>query len=502
MIDGPTPAKPFAIPNRFQARLAWAITGLFLLRVLWISSTISRLHSDWMLYVADDFFYYAKVAKEIAAGHGSTFNGITPTNGYHPLWLLTVLAVFLAHIPMSLFVEGTCFLATVVTFLLAFRILREGSPIFATLAAAYVALYALHLFTAAMEVTLAIPLMLAVLYLVLQGGYTPGRSLVLGLVTCLMILARLDTAIFAVLLFGCLAFEERLSRRSLAGFSVGLLPLLGYFALNREIFGVWMPISGMAKQLKTDHGFTSSALHSVLSDHKVLMNAAPSLVALLALPFLWRELPRVKRAVAFAALTFPPLHLLLLSYLSDWPVWHWYFYGLRVSLCIAVMVFLSAPRLRSALDSGVVWVLLAAVVGTYALASRWNYGYVTIIQTAQELKDWSATHPGIYAMGDRSGAVGYLVDQPFVQTEGLMMDRAFLDQLRVQTPLRTVLARYHVRYYVASSVTSYEGCFHAEEPAQAGVHAPHLRGEFCEAPVARWQHNEVETLVFDLADGR
>lgn len=40
-----------------------------------------------MLNVPDDAFYYFKIAQNIAAGRGSTFDGLHPTNGYHPLWM-------------------------------------------------------------------------------------------------------------------------------------------------------------------------------------------------------------------------------------------------------------------------------------------------------------------------------------------------------------------------------------------------------------------------------
>ena len=41
----------------------------------------------------DDAFYYFGIARNVAHGHGSTFDGINPTNGYHPLWMLIVGAV-------------------------------------------------------------------------------------------------------------------------------------------------------------------------------------------------------------------------------------------------------------------------------------------------------------------------------------------------------------------------------------------------------------------------
>ena len=45
----------------------------------------------------DDSFYYLTIARRIAAGQGSTFDGIHLTNGYHPLWCAFLVA------PMSVF---------------------------------------------------------------------------------------------------------------------------------------------------------------------------------------------------------------------------------------------------------------------------------------------------------------------------------------------------------------------------------------------------------------
>ena len=42
----------------------------------------------------DDAFIYFVIARHIAAGLGATFDGITPTNGFHPLWALALTPIF------------------------------------------------------------------------------------------------------------------------------------------------------------------------------------------------------------------------------------------------------------------------------------------------------------------------------------------------------------------------------------------------------------------------
>jgi hypothetical protein len=41
----------------------------------------------------DDAFYYFTIARHLAQGAGSTFDGLHATNGYHPLWLLVLVPI-------------------------------------------------------------------------------------------------------------------------------------------------------------------------------------------------------------------------------------------------------------------------------------------------------------------------------------------------------------------------------------------------------------------------
>jgi hypothetical protein len=120
-------------------------------------------------------------------------------------------------------------------------------------------------------------------------------------------------------------------------------------------------------------------------------------------------------------------------------------------------------------------------------------------QTAIFVKQFSATHPGIYAMGDRAGMVSYLLPYPLVQTEGLVMDRDFLDLIKRRTPLREVLDKYGVRYYISIATKPYTGCYEASEPFEAGPQSPHMLAEFCEQPVTEFTDTDgIKTLIFRL----
>jgi hypothetical protein len=53
---------------------------------LFLPFSDENLVLNW--FITDDAFYYFKIAQNIVEGKGISFDGITITNGFHPLWTL------------------------------------------------------------------------------------------------------------------------------------------------------------------------------------------------------------------------------------------------------------------------------------------------------------------------------------------------------------------------------------------------------------------------------
>ncbi len=83
--------KPFLLLRNHAFELL--IFFVVLLSQLWIVFIPSNNLLNW--FSTDDAFYYYKVAQNIGEGKGSTFDGVNLTNGYHPLWMLICIPVFL-----------------------------------------------------------------------------------------------------------------------------------------------------------------------------------------------------------------------------------------------------------------------------------------------------------------------------------------------------------------------------------------------------------------------
>jgi len=500
---------------------------LFLLTVMYLAARF-RAGSAFLAFFEDDFFYYLTVAKNIAAGRGSSFDGIHPTNGYHPLWLL--LNVLFAHLfaGQSYFyvLIGVMAASVMATYFLLARsfsvyLAAGNAAACAFLVAAEFAL----IMSGGMEIVLSIPLIAWLCsYRLRNFRWSLGHGIVYGLLASGIILARLD----AILFVGTLAWldlflstgEPWVRRfRAAAGFFLGLLPVALYLLINQYLFHTATPISGSAKQLRTTHvpdllafriAFRGSWPPVVMLTRPVLLC---TLLAVILVTLKGRGgLQAQHRALVWALLLFPLLQLGLLSLLSDWPIWEWYFYPFVAAAIGVVLVFSAREELwllplrrlaGPAAFLGAFCLLGKAAVHDLRAATMPRHSRYDFYYAAGDLARFARTHPGNYAMGDRAGLAGYEMDQPVIQLEGLMMDKPFLENIRHRRNLLEVLKAYNIRYYIATDLgstplLSKDGCFDLREPMQAGPTSPVMQATLCQEPVYILDYNHIKTYIFDM----
>jgi len=203
----------------------------------------------------DDGYYYFKIAQNLAAGRGSTFDGLHGTNGYHPLWLLVVGALFaLQPDPGRALVAGNALLAAlgalaVAAVYLAARLTlgRAGALAAALLWLGFTYTVAL----AGVEFPLHALLVVLVAFVFLRGrgSLTPRSALALGLLLALSCLARLDCAALAAIL-GAAALWRTRGRGPVPWLLLAptAAALLAYAAVNAHLFGLPFPVSGAVKR--------------------------------------------------------------------------------------------------------------------------------------------------------------------------------------------------------------------------------------------------------------
>lgn len=212
------------------------------------------------LYAEDDFFYYLKIADQILAGHGITFDGEHATNGFHPLWLAVILAVRTMAPRLADFQAlFTILLAglTLATFWAALRALeRMGSAPspFANICVATLYVFMFEKYSHAMEIKA-----LGLFYPLYLDAHRRRRRWLEILTSCLLVLTRLDFVLyFLVPGVVTLGKERRLGRN--VWIAAAPVLALGLYALWSHFeFAMWTPVSSAVKQLKDGLLFNPSA---------------------------------------------------------------------------------------------------------------------------------------------------------------------------------------------------------------------------------------------------
>ena len=231
----------------------------------------------------DDSFYYFQIAKNLAEGKFSTFDGgITRTNGYHPLWLLLITPFYWVFDP-----ERALFAIK------AFEImLTAGGVALVALSARLARLPWILLFA-------ALPLLFYHKYGFLAGMESAASLFMLGLLFLAMSLfarnparwkwhltvaafalpwVRLEFAAVSVAATAALLLIEWPYRERTPGASSALragIPLFGacsgilaYFAYNRLVFGGALPVSGAIRQVWSQARWESEGGYSLASNFR------------------------------------------------------------------------------------------------------------------------------------------------------------------------------------------------------------------------------------------
>jgi len=391
----------------------------------------------------DDAWYYAEIGKNLARGHGSTFDTINETNGYHPLWQAVCALIRVpgldgtAAMRAQLSVQLGCWVAAV---LLVVRTIKRPSPVLAVVVALVAANpFVLRTVGSGLEsglVVLAGALLLTRADDLSLTEEDPHGRRRFGLLLAFAFLARTD----AVLLvgFACAWLLPDLARLGHVGLKrmgqlVAIPAAVGgaYVLTNLALFGRPLQISGDVKRV----------------DVTPLVSLAVVAVALGALA-LGRKLRTLEPSERFPSLTgfvartgwYAPFCVGIVGYyvLLSAQQWLWYFaplvlYGLALLLHGASDLLDGAAREGTRSLRSIQAILLVPLLGGFLLLGRQFVDpHLRSIQEAnRDAGEWiSANLPAdaVVASWD-AGALGAFTDQPVVNLDGVVNSGEFADAL-------------------------------------------------------------------------
>ena len=436
----------------------------------------------------DDAFYYFGIARNVAHGHGSTFDGIDPTNGYHPLWMLLSVPVY------ALGMDGT----PAVRVLLAVQVLCYGAALAlvgwiaaqaidgwprltakrpdATRASAWctgvVALalvvvaadpFVVKVFVNGMESGIVVLLDAAVLAVGatwrgrLLGRGRAGARWSTGLLLAALVLARTDS-VFLLGVMGVWALAEARARprESLLPltqlFALPAVALVAYLVSNQVMFGLLVQISGLTKKAP----FTRDRL--VWS---VVALVLAGLVGWWGYRRSRTKLPRSRfgRVRAFLATTawFASFCILQIAYYQVFQTqqWLWYYCSAAIYLVCLLVVgvadFVEAAVIEAPASSParalipVTAILLLPLVAGLVYEARLfaDPDGHSIAVADRDAGTWIDRHlprDAVLASWD-AGAIGYYAHRPVINLDGVANSYAYYQASRNGTVGRFLTQR-------------------------------------------------------------
>ena len=426
----------------------------------------------------DDAFYYFQIAYNLSQGKFSTFDGITQTNGYHPVWMLLITPFYwlfdkdtalfgIKAFEIALVAGGAAVIAA------AARLARLAWPL---LFAALPMLYRypnqllLGLEAAAAMFALAL-LILAVCLYMRDPNRWKWRLAALGLALTWVRIEYIAVSLAVAAALCAIEWSRKerraLSLSALANIRRAYIPLIGavagilvYFAYNRLIFGGMLPVSAAMRLAWSQARVAQEGGYDFMrSFRETLMNGVFDYELLIAfeicayLLLIWRLALRSNARrdwllVAFLVgafglaaghiAKFAQIVLIMPYYGSK--VWYFVPAYLMTALIIPVRLYIAiylirrfvSPRWRiaaNALSAGVV------VIGAALLLARADFAapfrWVDRVSASSQIEWGVASYMGAQVMNRAlpegsaigswdAGVVGYFSRFPVVNLDGLV----------------------------------------------------------------------------------
>ena len=428
--------------------------------VLWaLVIGLGPIHQVVMRFIPDDGYYYLEIARRIGIGEGSTFDGITATNGYHPLWVMCLLP--LAQLMTASREAGLRMAILLGVGLIggAFLLLNILSGIRNSTRRWLFLFLPMSMLLVSSNYGMESPLVLFLLALwlvILQlfvntMASDRGNSkqtlifpAAMGILSASLILARLDMIVFVFCfdLFYAYKILSPLIRptdkypaglppgRSLGPLflcaAIQMIVIGAYLSYNYNIYGHILTVSALVKSGRGD----SSLFSWLWASWGALPGVASGFLALAA----WLHNPSKKGDPVLAiAASGTILCLLIIASTSRGEAYHWYFTG---------PIFLSGLFLDSWLSrcktpghspyAKPVFFLL--ILGMFALSvyrRAWHPEHRQPNRHYLPAK-WIAQHApadAVFALPD-CGLKAYFSERPHVNTDGLTCSFEFQESLR------------------------------------------------------------------------
>lgn len=434
-------------------------------------------------FLSDDAYYYFRIAKNIALGHGASFDGISPTNGFHPLYAVALVPLFYifgadpdspvraALIMLSAFdvCAGYCI----------YRMVKIiGDERGALIGSSFWLLNPCIFFVAFTGTEAALCAFAVAFALLLwaqagrDGDMGPARMARLGALTGLAMLARSDSII--LLLAFCIAIlagrgsSAKEKTRAFAALCAAAVAVCApWLVWNLALFGTIRQVSGEVKPYIQDllftregTGYFSNIFSNLRTTYIMIATSsgvrAPGLsliVVAVASAFVFRRKGGIVAHLRAPGAAAAYVILLFLFYsLYFWHIQAWYFHALLMAVCVllgwASSVWLSCLGRPAAMA----WEVVVAALIALAAANGCRYWRLGFYPWQRAYHEVALELGRRFGTGERfaafnAGIYGYYAEPVVVNMDGVVNNSA-LAAMRDGTLFGGFIERNRIRYLV------------------------------------------------------
>ncbi len=471
----------------FSWPLKLIVIALFLIpAVLWIGI---KSPLDCAIFSSiDDGLYYPKIAQNFSKTGTFTYDNVTVTNGFHPLWQLTILPIYLVFPGTDAGLKGVYLLLIAICLVNVFLYIKICEKLKVGIAGLFIGLFLLFLnfrmFTlwfCLLETSMVLLTLQILILLWLRYNLSKGAFL-FGLAAGLAFLARTDN-IFLITTLGFFLLIGGIKR---AGFKRGIFDSLKYAAgiailafpyltINLIYFGRILPVSGFrkikiegnlltkipevlgefiwfwTKRVADYLGVPSNIIYIIMS--VIAAGTAIAIVILLKRDKLDTLKSAFKRLAPFATAII--LHYAFISTFMQFEAVYsfWYLVSEITVLTLLSISFLTDAidlfnsNLKKGLDLAAVAIVIMLLFGELMLYPRYyrqhRFEAFDLIEFIRENTD----PDDLFTCYD-SGRMSYFGERNFIAENGLIGDFELVEIVNSEGRMEKLIERYGIDWIV------------------------------------------------------
>jgi hypothetical protein len=417
-------------------------------------------------FAHDDSFFYIKTADNFAKGFGSTFDGISSTNGYHPLYFITLVIIF--FIPDFVFKASPEFLFRLVVLYHLFMIIgiqyfvfRSVKNIFKKEVSNYSLVFLPVLFSAFVYIrdfgleSHAACLLVTVFLFIKSKEIMPGdnKLYLKSIILALLFLTRTDY-LYTVIPFILIAdYKISTDRKKYFLVSAAFLSAAAvlYYSGNYIFFGHIDTVSG--KILNNFPGVLFfSSIKTLLTDPAKLYNQFARIIFVFVSFILFsiyyikgreRESTESKFYLIILSLGAGSIVVTLMHlFFNNYSIREWYMtMPVMVSIIMLFLVFRNKKVIFN------ISLILSVILLFYVFyGSRiMNYKYVSGYAYAKKLNSLVNRDESVYQV-DYCGVTGFFSERNIIDGDGLINSFEYLEYLN-SGRIDDYISKYNVKYY-------------------------------------------------------